>query len=127
MVDYCTEAEIEAFMIESFDANSTPTTTDISTLITRASRMVDAVQGESDDYFGSSPDNNITQATIETCSMLIDNFRESDPQKRHSMNSIRSNIQAWLNKSTAPWAYTTVTSRNQNNDYLGPARPERNT
>lgn len=127
MVDYCTEANIEDFMIESFDANSTPTSTQIASLITRASRLVDAVQGESADYFGSSPDPNVVQATIEACSMLIDNFREKDPQKRHSLASIKSNIQTWLNKTVTVWAYTTTTSRNANDDYLGPARPERSS
>ena len=127
MVDYCTEANIESYMIESFDANSTPTTTQISALITRASRMVDAVQGESDDYFGSSPDSNVVQATVETCVMLIDNVREKDPQKRHSLSSIKSNIKSWLNTEPSAWAYTTTTSRNANNDYLGPARPTRSS
>lgn len=126
MVDYCTEANIEAYMLEDFDANSRPTTTQIGTLITRASRMADGASGLADDGLGASPPSNIVQGTIEVCAMLIDNFREKDTEKRHTSERILEVLELWLNRSgDNVWAYTTTTSRNQNNDYLGPARPTR--
>lgn len=121
MVDYCTEAELTAYTVEDYDANSTPTTTQIGTLITRASRMVDSAGRVSDDNYTTSPPGYVKQATIETSSMLIDNFREKDIAKRHSTQMIRDNIVNWLDKAFV-WSYSLTTSRNENEDYLGPAR-----
>lgn len=120
MADYCAETDIEAYMLESITASSTPTTTQVAALITRASRMVDSVARVAASDFTASPPPYVAQATISACMLLIDNLREKDPEKRHPESEIIDTIRNWLNTGLGTvWGYSTATARDNDKNYLG--------
>ncbi len=98
MAIYCTETELEARLGIAdgyFDANSTPTTTVVGTVITRASRMIDAITRELEDNFGADPsEEDVKTASIEIAVAIIEGFW--DPDKRKTGNELYEIGKTWL-------------------------------
>ncbi len=74
MVSYCTEIEIEAELLFDITTTSTPTTSQVALLITRASEAVDGLTNKAGGSYGADPsEEDVKAATIAFCVAVIKN------------------------------------------------------
>lgn len=101
MADYCTEVELEArlgVVGGYFTGTSTPTTTTVGTIITRSSRMVDAITRQAEDNFGADPsEEDVKTASIEIAVAIIEGFW--DPDMRKTGDELHKIGKKWLGAS----------------------------
>lgn len=74
MVSYCTEAELEAHLMFAITATSTPTTTQVGSLITYASELIDGLTSQTGGFYEADPDEeDVKAACIVYCAAVIKN------------------------------------------------------
>lgn len=78
---YAVETDLEGYMIEAFDANSNPTTTEITALLASLSSLVDAIDNVASDFYdGTNAPERVKMAVVTTAAAIIKNQR--DPEVR---------------------------------------------